>query len=249
MKFYLILIFVTSLELFSGSLTTFHEANANYRNGEFEKAAELYESLVFEGYESVGIYHNLGNSYYKTGDVARAIVNYERALKLSPGDRDILENLNIVRFSLIDKTEEEQEVSFFTFYSDLKKFFNIHSAQNFFYHIMLFTAIAISACILLKNTVLNKLLSVICIISIILLAFSSMLYYDIHQSHFKKEGIISQQKVAVLSSPYETPGSDVQFFLHLGTKASILRSNKEWVEISLGKDKRGWIKKDHIIEI
>ena len=69
------------------------EADSAYINNDFTNAAELYESILKNKGESADIYYNLGNSYYKMNNIAKAVLNYERALLLNPGNNDIRFNL------------------------------------------------------------------------------------------------------------------------------------------------------------
>ena len=103
MKFILTVILTIFISLQASAVTECDKANAEYERGDFAKAITLYTSILQEGYENGEIYYNLGNSYYQTGDLVNTIVNYERALKFIPGDNDLLDNLKIVKLSLIDK--------------------------------------------------------------------------------------------------------------------------------------------------
>ena len=63
--------------------TDFDAANAAYADGRYEEAAAGYEALLAEG-ENATLYYNLGNARFKQGELAQAILNYERALRLKP---------------------------------------------------------------------------------------------------------------------------------------------------------------------
>ena len=69
------------------------------------KAIELYEGILKSNGESAAVYYNLGNTYYKAGKIAPAILNYERCLLLDPGDSDARFNLQMARQKTIDKIE------------------------------------------------------------------------------------------------------------------------------------------------
>lgn len=75
----------------------FQEANAAYSRNDFDAAIAAYETLVSEHGYSPGLLYNLANSYARTGRIGKAVLNYERALKLAPGDADIAGNLQLVR--------------------------------------------------------------------------------------------------------------------------------------------------------
>ena len=69
-------------------------ANKHYMEGEYRQAIQLYQQVLNKGIEAPGIYYNLGNAYYKTHQLAPAILNYERALLRNPSNEDIQYNLD-----------------------------------------------------------------------------------------------------------------------------------------------------------
>lgn len=235
--------------LTSSPVSDFNEANVLYEKGDYENSIKLFEKIISGGFENGEIYYNLGNAYYKAGDIVSCILNYERALKFMPGDQDLVENLKIARLSLIDKTDEPEDAPFFTLYSNFRNGYNIYSVSKMFYLMLIITAILISLYILLKNTLLNKLLMVLSAVSVLIFLLYSYTYYDITTINSQRFGVICEDKVSVLSSPDENVNSKELFYLHRGTKAQISRSNEEWFEISLDEEKKGWIKKGSLIEI
>jgi len=250
MKKYLFLILmITAAMLTSSPVSDFNEANVLYEKGDYENSIKLFEKIISGGFENGEIYYNLGNAYYKAGDIVNCILNYERALKFMPGDQDLTENLKIARLSLIDKTEDPEDVPFFTLYSNFRNGYNIYSVSKMFYLMLIIAAILISLYILLKNTLLNKLLMALSAISVLIFLLYSYAYYDISAINSKRFGVIIEDKVSVLSSPDENVNSKELFYLHRGTKAQITRSNEQWFEISLDEEKKGWIKKGSLIEI
>ncbi len=77
--------------------TLFQNGNTAYSQGRYDQAIGLYEQILSERGSSQFILYNLANSYAQTGRTGRAILNYERALLLSPGNSDIRGNLELVR--------------------------------------------------------------------------------------------------------------------------------------------------------
>lgn len=75
----------------------FQEANAAYSRNDFTGAIRIYEELLQDHGYSAGVLYNLANSYAQEGKVGKAVLNYERALQLSPNDSDIIGNLQLVR--------------------------------------------------------------------------------------------------------------------------------------------------------
>ena len=87
------------------------EGDSAYIRNDYASAIQIYENLLKKG-EAAEVYYNLGNSYYKADDIAKAILNYERALLLEPGNADIRANLEIARSKTIDKVIPVPEVFF-----------------------------------------------------------------------------------------------------------------------------------------
>ena len=81
------------------------EADSAYFKGNYADAIALYEGILKRGKKSSELYYNLGNSYYKSKDMAKAILNYERALLLNPGDGDIKFNLKLAQNKTVDTTQ------------------------------------------------------------------------------------------------------------------------------------------------
>ena len=75
-------------------------ANRAYRAQRYAEAIEAYERLLQQGYHSPALYHNLGNAYFRAGQLGLAVLNYERALKLAPGDAQTEQSLRVVRGQL-----------------------------------------------------------------------------------------------------------------------------------------------------
>ncbi len=105
-------IFLCSLNALAADNTRmarFQDAASAYSKGNYEQAIKGFESLTLEGGVSAPLLYNLGNSYAQTGQIGKAILNYERALRLTPGDSDVRGNLELIRK---DKGLFQEEQSF-----------------------------------------------------------------------------------------------------------------------------------------
>lgn len=111
---------VPALLLLSGSVTAgpdlpsaqeqFFEANRAYKDDRYSAAVEGYRKLVDDGYVSGHIYYNLGNAFFRLGEVGQAILFYERARLLIPRDDDLLFNLAHARSQTVDATGDVQSL-------------------------------------------------------------------------------------------------------------------------------------------
>ena len=103
---------LTSFNAFSNSSDSIFIIGNNYYENEFyEKAIESYLS-VDSTEHAHALYHNIGNCYYQTGDIASSILFYERALLLK-NDLQTKENLNLAK-KRIQEIESIPKLSFQT---------------------------------------------------------------------------------------------------------------------------------------
>lgn len=108
----------------SASAVTKQNADTEYTKGNYQQAIKDYEDLLKNGV-SPEVYYNLGNAYYRTDNITKAVLAYERAHLLSPGDEDINFNLQFARSKTIDKITPVSEMFFVTWYKALVNFTSV----------------------------------------------------------------------------------------------------------------------------
>lgn len=80
----------------------FSKANKAFQSENYSEAIQLYEQIGAEKKHSVHYYFNLGNAYYKNGDLGKAMLNYERAKLLQPNFNDLNYNIDLTKNRLKD---------------------------------------------------------------------------------------------------------------------------------------------------
>ena len=112
-----------SLVLPSNAVTS-KDAEQNYRKGNYQQAINDYKELLKQG-ASADIFYNLGNAYFRSGNLTQAILNYERASLLSPGNEDINFNLEFARSKTVDKIVPKGEMFYVTWYKSIRSLVSI----------------------------------------------------------------------------------------------------------------------------
>ncbi|WP_300701357.1 tetratricopeptide repeat protein [Bacteroides sp.] len=216
------------------------EGDSAYIRNDFASAIQIYENLLKKG-EAAEVYYNLGNSYYKAGDIAKAILNYERALLLQPGNADVRANLEIARSKTIDKVVPVPEIFFVSWIKSLINSMSIDAWAKLgvVFFILLLGALYLfffSKQIVWKKTGF--------IGGLVLLAF--VILTNVFASQQKNElidrndAIVLSPSVTVRSTPSDSGTS--LFILHEGHKVEIKdNSMREWKEIRLEDGKVGWV--------
>ncbi|MGM9776982.1 MAG: BatD family protein, partial [Prevotella sp.] len=202
-------------------------ADSAYVRQQYQQAIADYEALLKKGV-SADIYYNLGNAYYRTDNITRAVLNYERALLLSPGDRDIRFNLQLARSKTIDKITPESEMFFVTWYRSLV---NIMSVDGWAMMSLVALAIAIvlALCYLFTGRVwMQKTGFFGAFFMIVIFALSNLFAWQQKDQLVNRTGAIVISPAAAVKSTPANGGTDL-FIIHEGTKVEITDSSmKEW---------------------
>lgn len=220
--------------------TTLDSANAEYAKGNYENAVKLYESIIDKGLEAPELYFNLGNAYYRSNNIAYAILNYERAKKLDPDNEDILVNLKLAN----QKTEDKIDVApqlFLTEWKDAIVKIMTERAWSIFCIVCITIAfILFSIYVSMQDRMVKQIGfwggSVLFVVSILLFFIAKDAY---NQTKYSRDAIITSATVTATGSPNEN-GTKL-FILHEGTKVSIIQQEDSWTEIRIANGNVGWV--------
>ncbi len=224
------------------------DANTAYLRSDFRTAIRTYEAILEHEMASAKLYYNLGNAYFKDGQWGKAILNYRRALRLKPGDEDILYNLSVAEKQTVDRIET------------IPGFFLREWAQTVG-SLMSGKAWAITSLALLALTLTLLLLFLLSqrmayrkagfygtLLSLLLFAVATLFAAADRRAWLDRtEAIVLSSAVSVKSSP-DRSATDL-FVLHEGTLVKCGEELGDWQEVRLSDGKKGWLEKRHIEEI
>lgn len=230
------------MQQFSSKLedVTKAEGDSAYMRNDYISAIQIYEALLSKG-EAADVYYNLGNSYYKAGDIARAILNYERALLLQPGNSDIRANLEIARSKTIDKVEAVPEIFFVSWINSLVNSMSVDAWAVWGIACFVLLIISLYFFIFSKQIVLKK-TGFICGIIFLVVVVLANIFAGQQKDELlnRNNAIVINPSVTVRSTPSDSGTS--LFILHEGHKVDVKdNSMKDWKEIRLEDGKVGWI--------
>ncbi|MEJ2103357.1 MAG: tetratricopeptide repeat protein [Ignavibacteriaceae bacterium] len=249
--------FCILLALFFLSITNIVAANIDesmkqageyYRKGEFDKSIQIYEQLRNEGYEGTSLFFNLGNSYYRIGKLGYAILNYERALKVSPSDEDVKHNLAFANLSTVDKIQPLPTFFLFEWWESLLASLTVNgwTYTAFIFYIILLVLIIFyffAKTIFQQKVILFSSLGVLVILALTI----SLLVVKINREQTLVKGVIIEQSITVKSSPDQN--STDAFVIHEGLKVNMEDKLDQWTKIKLADGKVGWIENEAVEKI
>ncbi len=223
----------------------FDQANQLYRAGEYQKAVQLYEQVIKNGYQSAALYYNLGNAYFKMNDIPAAIVSYERAKRLAPNDDDIAYNLRLANLRVVDKIEPVPQLFIVRWWNEIVQFYSADQWGIFGIICVWALCLAASSFFLFRSLVIQRLsiLAALCFIILTILGFANA----VQQRNWEQStntAIVFTPTVSVKSAPDEQ--STDLFVIHEGLKVELLDVVGNWRKIRLADGKVGWLSSEAI---
>lgn len=248
---YIISIYIllqTAVSAFSTELTD--SADRAYENTDYEAAVALYSRAIDSEGISSNLYYNLGNAQYRLGNTAQAILAYERALRLDPGNAEARANLEFVNQRITDKKGETGSFLYNTYIAIA----SLMSSNRWAISALLLLIVTVTgaivyasatAVIIRKIGFFGSISTALLFVGAIVLSISSKAI-----ATDDSQAIITAESTTLSTAPH-TPMNHQEeaMLLHEGTKVRILRtigleadsSSQTWHEVQVDNKHRAWI--------
>ena len=230
-----------------GDLEAMAASNALYEDGRFEQAARSYQQLADKGYDDPALYYNLGNAYFKQGDLGRAILNYLRAERLTPRDEDVKANLEFARSQTLDVLESS-EAPFVSFVTSLLSRATIGELGAVALAFWLLFAAGLLLAMMGPRRWATWTRPAAATAAVLLLLGGGSLAGRLYFDSASREAVIVAEEVEVVSGPGSryTPA----FTLHAGAETGLVERRGAWARIALpGGSLQGWVPAASVEEV
>lgn len=215
--------------------------NQAYQDGDWAAAIQAYEAVQDGGFNSAGLEYNLGNAYFKSGELGRAILHWERALARAPGDADTRANLELARSLTVDAIEPLPTFWLFSAGSWWMDLFPRGVLIALVGAAWLATGAGAVVWILARTDLVRGLgrWSVIAGGAVVVVLGTTLLAGELGIGR-PERGVILVEAVAVRSAPAQD--DDLTLFeIHEGTRVRLDETTGEWAEVVLDDGKVGWV--------
>lgn len=240
-KILIIALVVMLLQPFTVFAITKQNADDSYRQGNYQQAISDYKELLSKGV-SPALYYNLGNAYYRSDSLSKAILCYERAYKLSPSDKDIRFNLQFARSKTIDKIAPEDDNFFAVVYRSVVNFADVDTWAGLSIGCVVLALILMLCYLFASPLWLRKAGFFGSVAFVLVFVFST--FFAWQQKYWfdnSRGAIVMSSAIGVKSAPEDK--SPDAYVIHEGTRVNILDDDiKGWKQIQLGDGREGWIK-------
>jgi tetratricopeptide (TPR) repeat protein len=259
-----IIVFLTFCSCSNNQKEQQHFENGNYAYNQknYAVAADQYEAITLSGSEAFEIYYNLGNTYFRKGDYPHAILNYERAARLSPNDEDNLNNLALANSKIQDRFETLPELKIITFWRNIT---NVFSSAAWAFITVGFIALFFVCAFfyaLFSSYKIKRTSFYTGIVFLLLITFSLAAAFNAYHRETEKTAIVMTRAIDLLSEPetnLNTPagggdpsvaanavagypsGPTAKTIIHAGTKFKILDRIGNYYKVQLPNGEKGWV--------
>lgn len=245
-----ILLFTVAISSWSqDSLNVTQQAIEAYNSGNYKRVINLLEkeknSQLAKGLESSDLYYNLGNAYFRDNQLAKARLYYERAFLINPGDRDTKHNIDYLTTKIEDKIVVVDSFFLSIWFRAIQNLLSSNGWAKFAIVTFIILMFSIAAFFFGKLLVIKKAAFYTGIVMLVLLIFANIFSY-------KQKAKLEHHDTAIImtsSAPiYTSPdvNSKELFILHSGTKVSINKEDRTWLEVEIDNGSIGWIQRDKI---
>jgi len=226
--------------LWGQTSTGISQANRLYYQSQFSEAAEIYERVIADGMKNGHLHFNLGNTYFRMGDLPKAILQYIKAQNLLPRNEDVAANLEYAIRQTRDQLDARnphdlEAVLFWTRDFSL----NEHRLILFWMNLVFWISMVIG--LRHQNPATQSARNILLAFLILVLVSTGFRW---HQETRQTTGVVLPRQIDVHSG--RNAATAVLFQLHQGTPVSISQDKENWYEIELYEDKKGWTLKSNI---
>lgn len=222
------------------STALYEQGNTAYREKRYAQAEGAYSRIASSGVLSDAVEFNLGNACFKQGKLGEAILHYERAKRLNPGDEDIRFNLKMAYSTTVDKVEPIPLLIHEQWMQNLLQLMS-PDVWSWTAVILLWCAAGLGLLYLFAGTIAlkrNSFLSMLGMFGMSILVF--VLAYSADKDQFGgQSAIVTETNASIKSTP--DPKGTTLFMLHEGTRVDVLEEADGWLEIRIANGNKGWI--------
>ncbi|MDE7090918.1 MAG: tetratricopeptide repeat protein [Bacteroidales bacterium] len=215
------------------------EGNLLYQREKYEEAIDCYRQILALPYEAWEVYYNLGNAYYKTGAYSRAILSYERADRLKPGQADIRQNLALCRTKI---TDDREALPSFFLQDFWRRVVRALPANAWAGGLLGLTAglLLCLVCYFLRHSYSLRRATFYGAILLFVAAFITLMAcFSARHARFKPEAIIMVPQSEIKARPEAS--AETRYLLHEGNKVEILDEIAPYCKIKMSDGNQGWI--------
>ena len=216
----------------------FDAANKLYEEGKFTDAVSAYEKLAQSGETSAALYFNLGNAFFKSGQIGRAVAAYRTAEQLTPRDPDLRANLQFARNQAQGPSLSPGRWQRWLGRLTLNEWTLLAVVAVWLWLLLLAVLQWRPA---LKPALRTYVFSLAILAGFLCVCATASL----RQTRFTRTAIVVSADAVVRYGPLAE--SPTAFTVHDGAELRVLDQKDEWLQVSPDPRRVGWLRRDQVL--
>lgn len=220
-----------------------------YRDQDYKRSIELYEALIQaeldDHRESAQLYYNLGNAYFRDNQLGKAILNYERAHLLDPGDGDIRHNLRFANNRTEDRIIPASNLFLTDWFRGVRDLFSSNTWGTLAIVFFLLLLGCIALFLFVRLLWIRKTAFYTGLILLLFVGLANAFSFSQKRERTRRDTAIVMVGAARANASPDA-NSNLLFELHEGTKVKIRGSDGNWYEIEIANGSVGWTLKQNV---
>jgi len=218
--------------------SAFDAANKLYYEGKFADAAAGYDRLVQSGQRSASLYFNLGNAFFKSGQVGRAIAAYRQAQLLTPRDPDIRANLQFARNQVQGPTLASTAWQRWSGRLSLNEWTLLAAGSLWLFLLLL-------ALLQWRPRLIRPLRNGALALGLATLLLCSCLGAIVYEDQSNRVAIVIAPETVVRVGPLDTAPN--AFTVRDGAELRVLDKREDWLQVTTGPQRNGWVQRQQVL--
>jgi tetratricopeptide (TPR) repeat protein len=216
----------------------FDSANKLYEEGKFAEAVSAYEKLAQSGETSAALYFNLGNAFFKSGQIGRAVAAYRTAEQLTPRDPDLRANLQFARNQAQGPTLSPGRWQRWLGRLSLNEWTLLAAGAVWLWLLLL-------AVLQWRPALRPALRTYVFALAILTVFLCACVAASLRETRFTRIAIVVTSEAVVRYGPLAE--SPTAFTVHDGAELRVLDQKDEWLQVSAGPRRVGWLRRDQTL--
>jgi tetratricopeptide (TPR) repeat protein len=220
------------------SAAVFDSANKLYEEGKFADAAFAYEKLAQSGETAAALYFNLGNAFFKSGQIGRAVASYRTAEQITPRDPDLRANLQFARNQAQGPTLSSGRWQRWLGRLTLNEWTLLAAGAVWLWLLLL-------AVLQWRPAFRPTLRTYVFSLAILAGFLCACVAATLRETRFTRTAIVITGEAVVRYGPLAE--SPTAFTVHDGAELRVLDQKDEWLQVSAGPRRVGWLRRDQAL--
>jgi tetratricopeptide (TPR) repeat protein len=220
------------------STAGFDSANKLYEEGKFADAASAYEKLVQSGQVSAALYFNLGNAWFKSGQIGRAIAAYRQAQRITPRDPDLRANLQFARNQTPSPTLPPSRWQRWMGRLTLNEWTLLASGAVWLW-------LGLLAALQWRPALRPVLRTYVYSLAVLVVLLCASVVAALREGRFVRTAVVVSREASVRYGPLAE--SPTAFTVHDGAELRVLDQKDEWLQVNAGPRRIGWLRRDQAL--